>query len=247
MAKQFRIDQPEEDIFVIYMGGTPNEKRTSFENLLNDEFVIEFHQALDEVEKRKGKGNAGSLILVSENHTTSKHFANGLDVSYLLGLEQREAQLQFLKNVEMLLLRLLTFPMPTIACLNGHAFAGGFLIALACDYRVMNKDRGFCCMTEVDLGSALTPGFSGLINTKLPRALAGIMMVEARKINASDMKEWRVVHAIASTSEVLKASIELGKTFSAKAASPALQEIKEDLYYDAAIKLRDAPTLRPKF
>lgn len=32
------------------------------------------------------------------------------------------------------------------------------MIALACDYRVMNRVRGFLCVNEVDIGLPLTPG-----------------------------------------------------------------------------------------
>ena len=40
---------------------------------------------------------------------------------------------------------------PTIAAVNGHAFAAGFILALACDYRVMTSGRAWCSMNEVRL------------------------------------------------------------------------------------------------
>lgn len=41
------------------------------------------------------------------------------------------------------------------------------MLALACDYRVMNKQRGFMCINEVDIGLPLTPGMlnSGLLSS----------------------------------------------------------------------------------
>lgn len=67
-----------------------------------------------------------------------------------------------------LLARLLAFPseyivfekvvltdlylVPTIAAINGHCFAGGLMLSLACDYRVMtdgSKRNAWLCMNEV--------------------------------------------------------------------------------------------------
>jgi enoyl-CoA hydratase/carnithine racemase len=59
--------------------------------------------------------------------------------------------------------RLLCFPVPTIAAINGHAFAGGFMLAFAHDYRIMRTDRGFLCLPEIDLGMGLLPGMNAII------------------------------------------------------------------------------------
>ena len=45
--------------------------------------------------------------------------------------------------------RLLTFPLVTIAAINGHAFAGGMMLALACDFRIMTSGKGMLSMNEV--------------------------------------------------------------------------------------------------
>ncbi len=43
----------------------------------------------------------------------------------------------------------MTFPLVTVAAVNGHAFAGGMLLALACDFRIMNSEKGMMSMNEV--------------------------------------------------------------------------------------------------
>ena len=45
--------------------------------------------------------------------------------------------------------------MPTIALMNGHAFAAGLMLAMFHDYRVMNPHRGFVCLNELEFGAHL--------------------------------------------------------------------------------------------
>ncbi len=43
-------------------------------------------------------------------------------------------------------------PLPVVAAVNGHAIAGGCILACACDYRVMNAGRGRIGVTELLVG-----------------------------------------------------------------------------------------------
>ena len=51
--------------------------------------------------------------------------------------------------------RLITFPMPTVCAMNGHAFGAGFMMALCHDVRIMRRDRGFICANEIQLGMVI--------------------------------------------------------------------------------------------
>ena len=48
--------------------------------------------------------------------------------------------------------RLFSFPKPVVAAINGHAVAGGCVLAAACDYRVMAAGRGKIGVTELRVG-----------------------------------------------------------------------------------------------
>ncbi len=47
--------------------------------------------------------------------------------------------------------------------MNGHAFAGGCIFAIAHDYRIMRKERGFLCMNEIDIGLPMPEYFYKLV------------------------------------------------------------------------------------
>ena len=63
-------------------------------------------------------------------------------------------------RVHELLARLLEIGVPTVAAIQGHAFAAGAMLALAHDERVMRADRGWSCLPEVDINIPFTPGMS---------------------------------------------------------------------------------------
>lgn len=49
---------------------------------------------------------------------------------------------------------------PMVAAINGHAFAGGWILGAGCDYRVMSSGKCWASMNEVNtatLVSSLTP------------------------------------------------------------------------------------------
>jgi enoyl-CoA hydratase/carnithine racemase len=122
------------------------------ENRLNDDMLAEFQAALDTIEHTEGKG---ALVITSSD---PKFWSNGIDLNFV----QEKGGMQYLvtefaPRLDRLLLRLARFPLPVIACLSGHAYAGGALIAAACDFRTMRADRGRFCFPEVDIKIPFTP------------------------------------------------------------------------------------------
>jgi enoyl-CoA hydratase len=59
---------------------------------------------------------------------------------------------QFLPAMEGFFRTLLTFPKPAIAAVNGHAIAGGCIIAAACDYRIMAEGSARIGVSELAVG-----------------------------------------------------------------------------------------------
>ena len=54
-------------------------------------------------------------------------------------------------------MRLFTFPRPAVAAVNGHAMAGGWILACACDYRVASIAAGKLGLPELQVGVAFPP------------------------------------------------------------------------------------------
>ena len=139
------------------------ENRTATLTMLGDgkfnaELLAEINLALDEVEQHPDKP---VLIVTGE----AKSFSQGYDLEFLGSLG--ESYQGFINESMQLLARLVQYPVPSMAMINGHAFGFGAMLAVACDFRSMRDERGYFCLPEIDLGMPLQPGMNALLKHKL--------------------------------------------------------------------------------
>jgi enoyl-CoA hydratase len=82
---------------------------------------------------------------------TGTVFSGGVDLQRLLagGPEYARA---FVPALAGALQRLFAFSRPAIAAINGHAIAGGCVLAAACDHRIMARGRGTIGVPELRVG-----------------------------------------------------------------------------------------------
>jgi enoyl-CoA hydratase/carnithine racemase len=202
---------------------------TEGENRFTPTFLTDVRQRLDEVE---ALDDPLALVVTGED----KFFSNGLDLDAFAG-EDSGGLIAYLEDVHALFARVLTFPVPTVAAINGHAFAGGGMLALAFDHRVMRSDRGFFCLPEVDLGLPFAPGMQALITAVLPKTTAREAMLTGRRFTADECVQWGIVHTAVPEADVLPTAVAAATERSGKSRQ-ALGTIKEQLYADALAVLR---------
>lgn len=200
------------------------------ENRINLDFLEALNAALDTVEASAG---AAALVTTGEG----KFYSNGLDLAWMGG-EGRERAGDVLAGLNALFARILTFPMATAAALNGHAFAGGGMIALAHDYRVMRSDRGFFCLPEIDLalGTPLAEGMYAVIEARLPGPIVHEMLITGRRYGGEDAAAKGIVDAAAPESEVVKRAAGIVRELAGKDRT-TMGAIKRGLYRSALERL----------
>ncbi|RZU45223.1 enoyl-CoA hydratase/carnithine racemase [Fluviicoccus keumensis] len=148
----------EGDVFRITMTDTANDN--TFSHAVLDDWTA----ALDLVSR--SDGNAALII----GSNSPKTFSTGINLGWITTLPTAEIE-PFLQRFDELFLRVATLNLPTIAEINGNCYAGGAILAAACDFRLMRADRGRFCYTEVKIRLPFTPAMLEVVRL-LPNAQA---------------------------------------------------------------------------
>ena len=120
-------------------------------NALNPELVEDLHEAFGQADAEVGvKG----VVLASASPSI---FCGGFDAKEVFLFGEAEIRRFFGRFAE-LCRRMVDLPKPVVAAVNGHAMAGGAVLALACDERVFAEGPFGFGLNEINLGMAVTPG-----------------------------------------------------------------------------------------
>jgi enoyl-CoA hydratase/carnithine racemase len=201
------------------------------ENRFNPDTLGAIETALDELERSE---QPGALVITGEG----KFFSNGLDLEWMGAAPPGGAE-DVLRRVHALFARLLVFPTATVAAINGHAFAAGAMLALACDARVMREDRGYFCLPEADIGLPFTPGMTALLKARLSAASAHEAMLTARRYAAAEALAAGIVEAAVPSEQVLEAAVARAAALVGKPRATVVA-IKRGLYGEVVATL-EAP------
>ncbi len=110
---------------------------------------------------------------------TGDVFSAGLDLQEVANLDAERAR-RLLVALESLVESLFLHPSPTVAFVNGHAIAGGCVLALCCDYRVSIADpRTRIGLNEVAAGLFFPPRTLAMVRARLTPAQAEAAVLRA--------------------------------------------------------------------
>ncbi|GAB2619478.1 enoyl-CoA hydratase/isomerase family protein [Lysobacter erysipheiresistens] len=114
-----------------------------------------------------------------------KVFSAGLDVPYLLGLgDDREALTSAWQSFFAAARAIASCPVPVVAAIAGHAPAGGCVLALCCDYRVMAAGDFRIGLNETQVGLVAPEGVQRLLRRAVGPARAERLLVMGDLVEA---------------------------------------------------------------
>jgi enoyl-CoA hydratase/carnithine racemase len=181
--------------------------------------------------------DAGDIRCVVLTGAGEKIFCAGGDLKERNGMTKRQWTLQH-ELFERMFWTLVDLPLPVIAAVNGHAYAGGLELALSCDFVYASKNARFA-LTEVTLG--IMPGAGG--TQHLPRAIgerrAKEIIMTGRPFNAEKAYDWGLVNDIYEPAEVLTKALETAEVIAGNAPL-SVRQVKKSVRYGGQMELRTA-------
>lgn len=135
-------------------------------------------------------------------------FSAGLDVPFLLSIQEDARALHDAWDGFFNAARALAAcPVPVVAAIAGHAPAGGCVLALCCDWRVMADGPFTIGLNETRVGIALPPGIMRLMQRAVGDRRAEAMLVAGEMIEAPQALEAGLVDELAAADHVVSRAI----------------------------------------
>jgi 3,2-trans-enoyl-CoA isomerase len=166
-------------------------------NALNQDMVDEMLHALDAASEDP---SVRALILASNR---PGFFSAGFDIKEVF-LYDRLRMTAHLRSYGALIHKLHHFPKPTIAAINGHNFAGGAILSLACDFRVMAQGEFGFAVNEIKVGVVIPPAIFKLCADVVGAKNAHHMILTGDPVSSARALEIGLVDELAAPEEVLE-------------------------------------------
>lgn len=187
-------------------------------NAFDDQLITLLLRELEEIESDP---SVRVVILTG----TGKSFSSGADLEWMRGMAKYDEQTNRAdaRRVAELMERLNTLSKPTLAQVNGPAFAGAVGLIACCDV-VIASERAEFAISEVRLGlvpAVISPYVIAAIGARQARRL----FLTAERISSEEARRIGLVHEVASD-DALANAVEKHVQYLLKAGPKALTECK---------------------
>ncbi len=177
---------------------------------------LELCQALQHVLQERSADDSRALVLTGEGSI----FSAGVDLKRLVdgGAEYIDA---FLRALSDLLESLFAFEKPLVVAVNGHAIAGGMVMAAAADWRAMARGPGRIGVPELAVGVPFPPAAIELVRFALPAPHLTELILECALLDAEGALARGFLHSVLEPDALLPAALAKAD----RLAAPGLERV----------------------
>ncbi|HSL22069.1 MAG TPA: enoyl-CoA hydratase/isomerase family protein [Vicinamibacterales bacterium] len=205
-------------------------------NALDLSLVDALRDALDRAASERSRG---ALVLTGSGSI----FCAGVDLFRVVegGREYIE---RFLPALSDLFLRLFLIPRPVVAAINGHAIAGGCILACACDYRVMSGGAGTIGLPELAVGVPFPASAVELLRHAVGSPRLQELLYFGRTYGPADALAHALVDEVAPAERVMPRAVDAGRELASRPPE-SFRLTKQHLRAPAAERIRSAERETP--
>ena len=135
---------------------------------------------------------------------TGKHpfFSAGLDVIELYNYDNKQV-VELFESLFLAIRTMLAFPKPLIAAISGHSPAGGCVLALCCDYRIMAEGKYRIGLNEVPVGIVMPTFIYHLYESVIGSKLAMQFILEGKLLSTHEGEACGLLDEVVHETQVL--------------------------------------------
>lgn len=176
---------------------------TNKANAQNPTFFEDLHRAFDRLE---AEFNDCAVVLTG----TGRVFSAGLDFDHHFPLFARRSTSEvdaWFETYRATNLRIFTYPRPTVAAINGHAYAGGLISALDCDLRIAAAGNLQFALNEVPIGIPMPAVYCEIIKYAVGTSSANEMTLFGKVYDLSAAQRMGVVNRIVPSERLIDEAV----------------------------------------
>lgn len=182
---------------------------TDRNNAINEDFIREAHEIMDEAEHDPGI----QALVVTSTHKSL--FCPGVDLPSMMDNSPQEMR-AFFEALTGIVRRKFAYPKAEVYALNGHTIAGGCMMALAGDYRLMAKGRNYIGLMEIDLGLAAPIGVVTMITHVLGGRIAERILFGGQNYTPEKALELNLIDEVVESEMLMDRAIEHAQLLGSK-------------------------------
>ena len=171
-------------------------------NAIDLEFAVEIEAAFT----RLMDSDAGAVVMTG----SGGFFSAGLDLKHV-PYYGRDEQRAMVTTINRMIARLYACPRPVVGAINGHAIAGGLIVALACDYRVGSAAPCKLGVTEARAGIPFPAAAMAVLQAELAPNVARILTLRANNVSPETALAYGLVDELQPSARVVPAAIEVAR------------------------------------
>jgi enoyl-CoA hydratase len=212
----------------------------------------ELHEGILTLRMEHGKANAMDLELCDELRLelesaaespdvaavvltgTGSIFSAGVDLPRMINAGGDYVQ-RFVESLDAAFRSLFLLPQPAVAAINGHAIAGGAILAFACDHRLMTAGR--IGAPELLVGVPFPPLALEIVRFAVPPQHLQSMVYFGRTIEADAAKAMGIIDDLVPAADLMKRATDAARKLAAIAPESfriTKRQLREPYLRDAA-------------